>query len=258
MFRIKRFTALALFVLTFFTLSYAQYEEKNIFSDIAFMVGIGFEYVNRTITWDEDLSSTLKANLFTLKPGITFRDTISLSAIVGYSFSSYDSMIFRQLPFSIELDMGNVSGYVLGGELDILIYNFGDFEIGAQGQFVYYLGMEKEWEISGLSVDGSVTGKPTWQRLYAGPRFTYTGMDYFFPYVFLSYDHLTGNYSLDQVIQDLSGNEEKNISAKGNFCAAAGADFEFFEKFKIRGELNIIPNSEKIDFGFYFTAVYSF
>jgi len=257
MFKIKHILALTLILLVSFSTAFAQFEEEG-FSDISFNVGIGFEYVNRAITWDEGLVSTLKANLFSVRPGIVFRDVVSLNAIIGYSLSSYNSMIFRQLPFSVELDMGNVTGYVLGGELDVFIYNFGDFEIGAQGQFVFYLGMEKEWEISGLSVDGSVTGKPSWQRYYVGPKITYTGLDNFYPYLFVSYNLLTGKYSLDQVIQDLSGSEEKSITSQGKFCIATGADFEFMEKFKISGELNIIPHSEKIDIGFLLTAVYSF
>lgn len=257
MFKVKHITVLILLLLGSFSVSLAQFEEDRGL-DISFYAGIGFEYLNRSITWDEGQVSTLKANLFTLKPGVVFRDAIALNAILGYSLASYDSMIFRQLPFSVELDMGNVSGYVLGIELDVFIYNFGDFEIGAQGQFVYYLGMEKEWEISGLAVDGNVTGKPSWQRYYFGPKLTYTGLDYFYPYLLVSYNHLTGKYSLNQVIQDLSGSEEKSISAQGQFCFAAGADYEFMEKFKIRGELSIIPHSENVDIGFLITALYSF
>jgi len=239
-------------------LLFPQYQELSTERSIKFKPGIGFEYLSRTLNWEEDNTSKLNSYLFTLNAEIEIQDRISLSAIAGYALSSFDKLLFKQLPFSIELDTGNIGGYLFGSELNFKIYNFNDFEIKARGQFVYYIASKKEWTIPGLSVSGNVTGKPNWWRIIAGPQITYTGFDYFFPYIFISYTDLRGTYSMEQSIEDLSGKEDKKIVSLGNICATIGTSYKFTDYLNIKAEVLLIPHAKSLDYSFMFGTVFSF
>jgi len=239
-------------------LLFPQYQELSTERSIKFKPGIGFEYLNRTFDWGDDNTSKLNSYLFTLSAEIEIQDRISLSAIAGYSLSSFDKLLFRELPFSIELDTGNIGGYLFGSELNFRIYNFNDFEIKARGQFVYYIATKKEWDIPSLSVSGNVTGKPNWWRIIAGPQITYTGFDYFYPYIFISYSDLRGTYSMEQSIEDLSGKEDKKIVSLGNIGAAIGTRYELTDYLNIKAEILLIPIENSLDYSFILGTLFSF
>jgi len=239
-------------------LLFPQHQELSTERSIKFKPGIGFEYLNRTLDWGEDNTSKLNSCLLTLNAEIEIKDRISLSVIAGYSLSNFDKLLFRQLPFSIELDTGNVGGYLFGSELNFKIYTFNDFEIKARGQFIYYSATKKEWGIPGLNVSGNVTGKPNWWRIIAGPQITYTGFDYFYPYIFISYTDLRGTYSLEQSIEDLSGKEDKKIVSLGNICAAFGTHYELTNYLNIKAEIFLIPNENSLDYSLMLGALFSF
>ncbi len=239
-------------------LLFPQYPELRTERSFKFKTGIGFEYLNRTLDWGENNTSKMNSYLFTLNAEIKIQDRLSLSAIAGYSLSNFDKLLFRQLPFSIELDTGNIGGYLLGSELNFKIYNFNDFEIKARGQFVYYIGTKKEWDIPGLSVSGNVTGKPVWWRIIAGPQVTYTGFDNFYPYILISYTNLGGTYSIEQSIEELSGKEDKKIASVGNICAAIGTHFKLTEYINIKAEVLLIPNDKGLDYSLILGTLFSF
>ena len=81
-----------------------------------------------------------------------------LNAILGYAMpgSSYDELTFRELPISVELDVGTIKGYLIGGEIRKSIIYATHLQIDVLGQFLYYTGTKKEWEIPDLAVDGTV------------------------------------------------------------------------------------------------------
>jgi hypothetical protein len=181
----------ALFISSFPFFAFGQPPGVSFSDGLRIKPGIHFEYFNRKMTWDEKkYTSDLKSYLFALNAEFEIEDGFSLHAIIGYSLSNFDTLVFRQLPFSVELEVGNIDGYIVGGELRKNLIYSGNFEVGAYGQFIYYLGKEKEWELSGLAVPGTVTGKPTWMRVSIGPIVTYTGFDYFSPYLSLCYNNL--------------------------------------------------------------------
>ena len=230
--------------------SYAQFENPEFAQERKIGVGLGFEYFSRTITWGDDESTSLLESMFFLvKPEYEIREGISLGAIFGYSLTGYEDMIFRELPFSVEIGTENIGGYIFGAEFDIDITEIRDFEISGIGRFVYYLGKEKTWDIVGLAVAGTVTGKPKWMRLIIGPTFTYEGFDFFYPYVFLGYDRLWGIFEMGQSIEALSGSEEKDISSKGNFNISFGATYEPSDRFEVKTELSLTPVKDRVDYG---------
>jgi hypothetical protein len=249
----------AMFILSFPFLAFSQSQGVSFSDGLKIKPGIQFEYFNRKMTWDEKkYTSELRAYLFALNAEFEIDEGFSLHAIVGYSLSNFDALVFRQLPFSVELEVGNIDGYVVGAELRKSLIYSGNFELGAYGQFIYYLGKEKEWDLPGLSVPGTVTGKPTWMRASVGPIVTYTGFDYFSPYLCLCYNNLWGKFKITQHIQTLEGNEEKELRSKSLVDASLGSIVHLTDRFSIKGEVHISPHGDGTDLGFVFVAGFSF
>lgn len=250
---------MTLFVLIFSCYALAQEQEEGFFQNISIRSGFGFEYFSRTITWDEDkYSSKLKSYFFTFNTEFELQNGLSMNAFLGYSLSNYDSLMFRKLPFSIELEAGEIGGFIFGGEIKKSVIRIKDLSVEGLGQFSYYLGTRKEWEIPGLNVTGTVEGKPSWIRVAVGPVFIYKGSDSFYPYLYLSYNKLWGTFKMDQTVEDLKGSENKEISEESSFSSSLGTIYKITDTFSIKGEASLIPRQNGIDLGFMLRAMYSF
>ncbi len=109
-----------LLCLIFTRFSSAQDQEEGMFQAVSITPGIGFEFFSRTITWDDgQYTSKLKSSFFTFNTEFEFRKGFFINAILGYAMpgSSYDELTFRELPISVELDVGTIKGYLAGAEI---------------------------------------------------------------------------------------------------------------------------------------------
>ena len=200
----------------------------------------------------------LKSHFFTFTAEFEIREGFSATAILGYAFSNLDSITFRKLPFSVEMEVGQIKGLLIGGEIRKSLFYYRDFEAEALGQFIYYVGTQQEWEIPGLNAEGIVEGTPSWMRASIGPVFTYRAFDYFFPYFSVNYNKLWGKYKMDQTVQDLKGSEDKKISGKGIISITLGAIYELTDALSFKGEASFVPSRNKIDPGIQFKVMYVF
>jgi hypothetical protein len=247
--------------LTFTRFSSAQDQEEGMFRAASITPGIGFEFFSRTITWDDDqYTSKLKSSFFTFNTEFEFAKGFFLNAILGFAVpgSSYDELEFRELPFSVELDVGTIKGYILGAEIKKSLIYAKDLQVDILGQFFYYMGTKKEWEIPDLAVEGTVEGNHSWMRASIGPVFTYRGFENFYPYLYLNFNKLWGKFKMVQTIQDLTGSEDKKISGASSFGASLGSIFKLTDAFGIKTEASFIPQGDRVDFGFIVRAMYSF
>lgn len=255
----------ALFILSLPNYSFPQSQEVSFSDGLRIKPGAHFEYFARKVTWDETSQILdLKSTIFALNLEIAINDGFSVSAIAGYSLSDYDSLIFRELPFSIDLDVGNIGGYIFGGEINKSLLYVSDFELGLFGQFLYHIGREENWDIPGLNVTGTVTGKPTWMRASVGPYIKFMGLDPFSPYVAACYNNLWGRFELNQTFQPLDrpepleGIEEKKLQSKGQVDITLGTNLMLSDRFFLKGEVHILPYGDGMDLGFVAIAAFSF
>jgi len=250
------------FTLSLTCLSFSQSETEEAGPSINLKPVLGFEFFSRTIGWDGDdensYTSKLESFLFSFDLEFEIREGLFLGLLLGYSFSNYDEMAFRELPFSVQLDVGSISGFLFGGEIKKNFSSQGNFEIGLLGQFVYCLGTKKQWEIPGLNVPAKVEGNPTWMRAVAGPLVTYQGFNYFYPYLFISFNYLWGTFEMNETVQSLQGNENKKFAGEGLIGISLGAIYELTDSISLKGEGSIFPHKEGIDFGFVINAAYTF
>lgn len=250
---------MALFCVSFPLTARSQNQDISFASGISIKLGGHFEYFSRKITWDDgEFTSDLRAYIFALNTEIVIDDGFAVSALIGYTLPSYDSLTFRQLPFSVELDDGNMGGFILGAEIKKTLFFTPDFDIGLAGQFVYQIGQEKKWDIPGLNVTGTLTGKSTWMRAVVGPYIQYTAFESFSPYLAVCYNNLWGEFKMDQSIQTLEGSEEKKIESKNLIDITLGSIITFGEKFFLRGEAHVLPSSGGMDFGVVAVASFLF
>ena len=257
----KHFTLflVALFCLCLPKDSFPQQQDISFSSGLRIKPGARFEYVSRKVTWDEESQTLdLKSKIFALNLEIEINEGFSISGLVGYALSDYDALIFRGLPFSVELPSGDIGGYVFGAEVKKSLFYHNDFEFGLYGQFLYHIGKEETWEIPGLNVTGTATGKPTWQRASAGPYIQYTGLDSFSPYLAVCYNRLWGKFKMQQIIQTLKGTEEKEFVPKSQFDISLGSILTLNDYFYLKGEVHILPYNDGVDVGFVAIAAFSF
>ncbi|UCE42268.1 MAG: hypothetical protein JSV17_04665 [Candidatus Aminicenantes bacterium] len=253
------FILAALFCLCLPNESFPQQQDVSFSSGLRIKPGAQFEYFNRTMTWDDEKYTTdLKATLFALNLEIEINEGFSISGLAGYVLSDYDALIFRQLPFSVELDAGYIGGYIFGAEIRKSLFHVSSFEFGLSGQFLYHMGKEKTWNVLGLNVTGTATGKPTWRRAYAGPYIKFSGLESLSSYLAVYYNKLWGRFEMKQTIQTLEGTEEKELLPKSLIDITIGTILTLSDYFFLTGEVHVLPYSDGMDLGFVAIAAFSF
>ncbi len=251
----------ALILLLTLSLTAAAAAQSRDSSPSALKVGVRLEYFSQTIAWDDqgaELTSELTSMLASLVLEYEVGPGFSLAALVGYSSSDYKDLVFRNLPFSIAFGGGGIGGLLLGGEIKAALLSGGSFGLDISGQFLASQGTAKKWDIPGLAVEGTAEGKPVWMRAVAGPVFTFGRSRSFRPYLFPNVRYLWGTFELNETVQDLSGNEKKDIKGRGLAGISAGVNSQFSPKLILRLEGGLYPHSDGTDYSALATVVFSF
>jgi hypothetical protein len=217
--------------------------------------GLSLGYFSRAIELDEEVEDVIPkmtSLLASLVLQYEFRPGFSVAAHVGYSSSTFDGLTFRGLPYSIIFDSeaGGISGLLAGAEVEVSVLEGAAIGVEILGQFFASLGLNKEWEIPGLAVEGSVKGKPIWMKASVGPVLTLRSLGGFTPFVYPRFDYLWGNFELEQTVQDLTGSEQLDFKGKSRFGVGLGADFDLSASLRIRGEAGLYPRRGGADFSF--------
>jgi hypothetical protein len=252
-------SVIILFLTAWPVLSAEQFSHEG-FSFKQIRLGIEAEFFDRVITWGEDQNETssLQSYLFLIKPGYKLKEGTSVRAVIGYSLSNFNEMIFRELPFSLELNTGSIDGFALGGEAVIQIAKLSDFTLSARGKFIYYLGFQDQWEIPDLAVEGTATGNPHWARLTAGPKISFNINEYLRPYATANYDLLWGQFKMNEQIEDLSKEQEMKIEAKSFLNFSIGTLYEIIDRLDLKAEVSILPFEKPTGLSIMIGAIYSF
>lgn len=250
---------LILLILALPCFSLAQEEREALIQSKSIKLGIGLEYLSRTISWGDDNNSSKFSSLFFIfSTQFEVKEGLYASASFGYSFSNYEGIQFKELPISLEQGDGSIEGYLLGIEIKKNIVNREELEIDVLGQFSWYLGSSETWPIKKLNVPGTAQGSPSWTRISIGPVFTYKGFESLTPYLYLSYNKLQGTFTMEETIQELEGPEKLKISGKSTFCTSFGGIYEISEIFSINPEASFMPYRGGVDLSISVKALLSF
>jgi len=251
-----------LLILLFSTgFSFAQYSDQGLFSGLKINPGIGFDYFSRTVmTKGEDTTNRIKGLFLTLNTEFEINDGFSITALLGYSFTNYNSMTFQKLPVSLELDVGSIGSFLAGIRMNKNILRMRNLEMDVFGRVIYSLGKDQTWEIPSLSVEGTAIGKPSWLAVQTGPVITYTGFAYFLPYVNISYNKIWGKFRMNETIENLTGSEEKILTGRSDLSLSIGFVYEVFQHMTFKAEGTFMPHSDfkNSDYGSLIRIIYVF
>jgi hypothetical protein len=213
-----------------------------------FALGAGFDRLTRTISWDGGESlSKLKSNLFTLQGSFRLSEGFGLSLKAGLSLPSFNGLVFRELPISVEYGAGPAEALALGGEIRGILLRSGEIEIEGIARAVSSIGLTKTWPLEGFAVDGEVRGRQVWFEAVAGARISSTFFGRFRPYLLIAGDFLRGNFKMDETLEDLVGSETKKIKGKSAIFTAFGASFEISPRLSVVAEAALLPYPGGID-----------
>jgi len=261
MFKIKPFCVGLLILMFSSGLIFSQDAEQSLLSDLKINSGIRLDYFSRTVRAEgEDINDRIKCFFITLNTEFEIDDGFSITAILGYSISNFNSMKFRHIPVSLELDVGSIGGLIGGLDLNKNILRLRNFEMDISGRIYYSMGLKQTWDIPGLSVEGTAEGKPSLLIVQTGSIFTYTGFAYFIPYVNFSYNKLWGKFKMDETIQDLTGSEEKSLKGRSDLSLSIGCIYEISRNLTATAEGILMPHSDfkNSDFGLMLRLIYAF
>ncbi len=230
-------------------------------SPSGFQLGLGFEHFSQTIAWndlDTERTSELTSVLASLVLGYKIRPGFYLAAIVGYSSSNFDGLIFRRLPFSTVIAGGGMSGPLLGGELSAAIFQGRNIGLDAFGQIIAFFGETRTSEIGGLAVTGKGEAKPSWMRATAGPIIRFGRTAGFKPYIYPNFRYFKGKYEFSETVESLKGEEKKDLTGQGQFGLSGGAEMALSEKFSLRAEAGLYPHKDGNDYAVNIKMLFAF
>jgi hypothetical protein len=210
--------------------------------------GILFDHFSRTVVFEGDAdASRVLANLISARAGFDLGHGLALSLTAGLSLSDFDALTFRDLPISLEFGSGALKGFVLGVELEGILFNFGDFEIEAAGRFVSSFGLARTWPLEGFAVPGESKGKASWIEASAGPRLAYRLSEDFVPYLEVAARWLRVDLRMDETLEDLHGTERKRVPGDLSVSVSLGGDVKLTERLKIKAKAGMAPFAGGVD-----------
>jgi hypothetical protein len=210
--------------------------------------GVVFDYFSRTVVWEGDTEDyRIAAGLVSARAGFVLSPRVSLGLTAGLSLSDFSGLVFRDLPISLELGSGTLKGLALGAELEAVLFNFEDFEIGATGRFVSSFGLARTWPLEDFAVPGEAKGKANWMEASAGPRLSYRFSGGFVSYLEVAARWLRVDFPMEETLDDLNGTEKKRVQADFSFSVSLGGDIKLTERLTVRGEAGIIPFPGGVD-----------
>ncbi|MBN2198768.1 MAG: hypothetical protein JW747_02860 [Candidatus Aminicenantes bacterium] len=222
--------------------------------------GVGMEYLNRTVSWDENaFTSGLKGILLAFQAEVEARPGLSACFQAGYALSDFGGLVFRGLPFSVEYQAGATGGLLLGAGIKARASASPSFDIEIAASFDACFGFPGEWALEGLAVEGSLDGRSSWMRIAAGPVVWYKGLSYYvYPFVRVQYTALWGSFRMTETVASLGGTEKKAVSGRGLVAVSLGALSEITEAIGLKAEVTAIPRSGGLDIGASGRVVFSF
>jgi hypothetical protein len=211
-------------------------------------LGAGFERLSRTISWDDGGGlSKLTANLITLQGHIRLGERFGLSLEAGLSLPSFNGLVFRELPISVEYQAGAAEALALAAEIRGFLLRTADFEIEGVGRIVSSIGFQKTWPLEDFAVDGETRGRPVWLDGRAGISLAHMGLGTVRPYLLVAADFLRGTFRMDQTLGDLDGSEKKAVQGKAVLFTALGVFFEISPRWSVVAEAALLPYAGGID-----------
>jgi hypothetical protein len=92
----------------------------------------------------------------------------------------------------------------------------------------------------------------------AGPVVSFGRSSSFKPYIYPNFRYFKGKYEFSETVENLKGEEKKDITGQGQFGLAAGAEMALSEKFSLRAEAGLYPHKDGNDYAVNIKTLFAF
>lgn len=214
----------------------------------SFTAGVVFDHFSTTVVWAGDAeTSRVLANMVSARAGFDLGPGLKFGLTAGLSLSDFNTLVFRDLPISLEFGSAALQGIALGAEVEAALFDFGDIEISAAGRIVSSFGLAKTWPLEGFAVPGQAVGKANWMEAWAGPRLAYRFSAGFVPYLEAAVRWLRADFLMEETLDDLHGAEKKRVQADFSFSVSLGGDIRLTDRLMARAKAGIAPFGGGVD-----------
>jgi len=211
---------------------------------LPFTAGVMFDHMSRTVVWEgETETSRVAVNCVSLRAGFDLGRGVTLGLSAGLALSDFDALAFLDLPISLELGSSVLKGVALAAEIEAVLLDLGDFEIGAAGRVVSSFGLARTWTLEDFAVPGRAEGRTNWMEASAAPRLAYHLSGGFVPYLEVAARWFRVDVRMKETLEDLQDAEKKRIKGDFSLSASLGGDIRLSDRLVVRAKAGIVPHA---------------
>jgi hypothetical protein len=193
----------------------------------------------------EKTENTLNVLASRLVLHVDILDYLSAEILAGYhSAYAKDPIDFTGLPLSLRWDREKFAGLLLGAAVSSIPYTLNDFSLKVRGEFIFVMESEKTWAIDLPLVSGQAIGDNSFTLLTLDATVQYEGFTGVTLFIGPRLNLLSGKFSADESIEDLSGQQEFSYRQKHLFGALAGAVFEIGDNWELHVKAGLLARTE--------------
>ncbi|MBC7361175.1 MAG: hypothetical protein H5U06_02660 [Candidatus Aminicenantes bacterium] len=193
-------------------------------------LGLTADLFNRGIKWD-DKSSTLKSlNLLLEARAKNLGGFFDLNVFAGLGNTNLNGITFGHLPITLDYEGGSISGIIFGLGIDKTFFTTSSFNFGLMADFASYIGFKKTFVLEGFIYPGEAQTEPDWAQASGGIFVLYDGLEKVQPFLQIAASKLWGTFKMTEKIEDLTGDETKDLKDAGLLSITLGWNISLSEK----------------------------
>lgn len=206
--------------------------------------GLTGELYARGIKWADQTTSLKSTNMMLELRARNLGNIFNLSFFGGLGLPRPNGVVFDQLPLTLEYRGGSIAGLLFGARAEASLLPASDFNFGLLAEFSSYLGLKKDFALSGLVVPGTATASPSWSQATGGLRITYDALEGSQPFLEVAGSYFWGKFKMKEKIEDLEGEQTVDLKGSSYVSITAGWSFFLVDKITVVPKVRIFPGSK--------------
>jgi hypothetical protein len=205
--------------------------QRNTTARATWQIGLTADMFNRGIKWGAR-TSTLKSMNFLLEARTkNLGGFFNLNLFGGLAITNLNGVMFDRLPITIDYEGGGISGIIFGLGIDKELLTVSDFKFGLMADMTTYIGFKKTFAIEGFVLPGEAQAEPDWAQASGGLFVLYDGFEKIQPFLQVAASKFWGNFKMSEKIEDLTGEESKDLKGSGFLSLTLGWNISLSQKF---------------------------
>ncbi|HEK85964.1 MAG: hypothetical protein ACPLZD_08530 [Candidatus Saccharicenans sp.] len=214
-------STLLFFLLLIYT-GQALLAESSSENKTSWQMGLSTDLFNRGVKLGSD-KLTLKSLSFLLEArAMNLPGLFDLDLYAGLNKSKLNGALFDHLPITLDYEAGYISGLIFGGKISKGLLKSSNFRFGLTADFTTYIGFKKTYTLSDFVVPANVQAEPDWAMASGGIFVLYDGFVDNQPFLEITFSKLWGTFKVTETIQDLTGQQSKNLKDAGPLSLTLG------------------------------------